>query len=384
MFPFMARNKNVYTRRIGDKFQAEVRIRDTTTGKLRRLTKFFPTEGEATAWGHEELKRWGPSRSGALSMTFAELLDDWWNLRSQRWSANTRQTNFYIVRQLKADIGAMPIASMTAYDFDKYIIALTRSGRSAGTIRRHFNVIRSAMNQAVKWDRIPVDPSRKADVPKEPPRKKITPITPETIDEIIDEAYAYTHEFGDVVTIAVATGMRLGEILGLHWSDIDAQNSMIHCRHALAEDIDGTLVVKAPKNGKERDVPIGETTVALFKRRRTAWKTNMLRAGRRHKDGFVFSQDAFGQEPRRTDYPTQAFSTVRNALGYDEIHFHSLRHYHISRLIEAGFDHVTVAERVGHSPDGRMTLGRYAHPSSQRNRDAAALFERDLGRLAEG
>jgi integrase len=382
MFPFMARNKRIYTRKIGTKYQAEIRIRDTATGKVRRLTKLFPTESEATAWGHEELKRWGPTRSGALSMTFAELLDDWWGLRSPKWSANTRQTNFYIVRKLKADIGAMPIASMTAYDFDKYIIALTRDGRSATTIKRYFNVIRASMNQAVKWDRIPNDPSKKADVPKEPPRKKITPISPDTIEEIIDEAYAHTHEFGDMVAVAVATGMRLGEVLGLRWGDIDFETSTIHCRHALAEDIDGTIVVKPPKNGKERDIPIGGTTLALLKRRRTAWKTALVASKHRHKDGFVFAQDPLGQQPRRTDYPTQAFTSVRNILGYDEIHFHSLRHYHISRLIEAGFDHVTVAERVGHSPDGRMTLGRYAHPSSQRNRDAAALFDNDLRRLA--
>jgi integrase len=362
-----------------DKWQARYKVKDVKTGEWRQVSKILPTKRDAELWLRQSTSVYGHEARGARSITVTEFLDEWWNHASHEWSPNTRLGTSYTVKKLKAHLGDIPLAKLATRDVDRYIANQRKDGKSAATVLRDIGVLRLALSQAIRWDYIMIDPSKKSRVPKSV-RKKVQPIRPEEVAAIIEGAYAHRHDFGIMVSLAVTTGMRRGEVLGLRWSDIDFNTGHLTVRHALAVDIDGTVTAKTPKNGSDRRVEIGAETVALLKKHQTEQAKDALRCGQRHDDNWVFPQSPGDTEPMRPDFITQAFSAVRNRLGYRHIHFHSLRHYHISRLIEAGFDIVTVAERVGHNPDGRMTLGVYAHPSTERSRQAAMLFDDDIAR----
>ena len=362
-----------------DKWQAYYKQRDVTTGQWRQVSRTFPTKRDAEMWLRQSTAAFGYEARGAHSLSVGAYLDEWWDHASPEWSPNTRLGTSYTVKKLKRHLGDIPLTKLATRDVDRFIAEERKQGLSAATVLRDIGVLRLALNQAIRWDYIMVDPSKKSRVPKSV-RKKVKPILPEEVAAIIDASFEHRYEFGVMVSLAVATGMRRGEVLGLRWSDIDFNANSICVQHALSVDIDGSVGVKAPKNGTDRHVDIGPETVALLKKHRTIQAKGALGNGKRITDGWVFPQVPGDDQPMRPDFITQAFSSVRNRLGYRHIHFHSLRHYHISRLIEHGFDIVTVAERVGHNPDGRMTLGVYAHPSSERSKEAARLFDSDVSR----
>lgn len=364
-----------------DKWQARYKVKDVKTGRWHEVTKTHPTRRGAEAWLRHTTAEFGIEARGARTLTVGEFLDEWWNHASPEWSPNTRLGTSYTVKKLKRHLGHHALAKLATRDVDRFIAQERKDGLSAATVLRDIGVLRLALAQAVRWDYIMVDPSKKARIPKST-RKKVKPILPEEVAAIIEGSFQHRHDFGVMVSLAVTTGMRRGEVLGLCWSDIDFRAGVITVQHALAVDVDGTVTVKAPKNGTDRRVDIGDETVTLLKRYRTQQAKDAFARGELAGDGWVFPQEPGSDAPMRPDFITQAFSTVRNRLGYPHIHFHSLRHYHISRLIESGFDIVTVAERVGHNPDGRMTLGVYAHPSGEKSREAARLFDGDLARRA--
>ena len=360
-----------------DKWQARFKVRDVKTGQWRQVSKILPTKREAELWLRQQTATFGTEARGARSITVSEFLAEWWDHASPEWSPNTRLGTSYTVKILNEHLGAIPLAKLATRDVDRFIATRRKEGLSAATVLRDVGVLRLALAQAIRWDYIMVDPSKRSRVPKVT-RKKVQPIRPEEVSDIITAAYEHRRDFGVMVSLAVTTGMRRGEIVGLRWGDVDLAGGTITVQHALAVDIDGTVTTKAPKNGTDRQVDIGAETVTLLKKHRSQAIKEALASGERYDDNWVFPQEPGSDIPCRPDFITQAFTAVRNRLGYRHIHFHSLRHYHISRLIEAGFDIVTVAERVGHNPDGRMTLGVYAHPSSERSRQAARFFDGDL------
>jgi integrase len=130
-----------------------------------------------------------------------------------------------------------------------------------------------------------------------------------------------------VVLLAMNTGLRRGELLSLHWADIDLDARML------------TVRAENAKSGRERHVPLNtEATVVL-----TQWAAQANRAGR------VFSV---------SDVKT-AWAGLLESAQITGCRFHDLRHHFASKLVRAGVDLNTVRELLGHA-DIKMTL-RYAH-----------------------
>jgi len=200
----------------------------------------------------------------------------------------------------------------------------------------------------------------------------------------VDEAQRFLgvisdHRLYAVFYLALTTGMRHGEVLGLRWKDV--QGDTLHIRQALVQK-DGGQQLKEPKTKKgTRTVPVDPHTLGVLERRRKAQKEEKRALG---------AAWGFGLEAVQTDliFTTlegkpinlRSFDRMWKGLitraGVSDIRFHDLRHMYVSLMIERGFDARVLADRVGHE-DPSFLLKRYSH-SFEKARKSAAVPLSDL------
>jgi integrase len=204
------------------------------------------------------------------------------------------------------------------------------------SVRRMFDVIRSAMNHAKKeWEwNVPVD-AVTVKMPKTDTKVSVQRISQETIDRLVDAARKANNDYlADLIVVAVETGLRRGEFTKLRWSDVDLDN--------------GVISVRETKTGYDRDVVLTEAAKAVLRVR----KRDLERV-------FPVTEEAISQSWKRT----------RKRAGVAGVRFHDLRHEAISRFFELGLTSPEVQEQSGHQTMSQ--LDRYSHGS--RDRIAAKL-----------
>ncbi len=159
------------------------------------------------------------------------------------------------------------------------------------------------------------------------------------------------------IFIASVTGIRIGELCALQWSDIDLEKRIIAVRKTMQriKNIGGKtatkIVITAPKSRtSEREIPIPEV---LFSR---------LKSMKKCDDNYILTGEKIFSEPRTMQY---RFKAILKKLNLPSVNFHSLRHIFATRCIAAGADVKTLSELLGHN-SVEMTLNRYVHSSDER------------------
>lgn len=177
--------------------------------------------------------------------------------------------------------------------------------------------------------------------------------------------------------LALYLGLRRGELLGLHWADVDLEGGSLEIRTAL-QRVDGALVLTAPKTRRsERPVPLPRVCVDALRRHRAGQHAERVAAGERWREsGLVFTTRlGTAIEPRNLN---RHFYPVRERLGL-EVRFHDLRHTCVTLLLGLGIPPHIVRDIVGHSALD-VTMNIYAHADMTEKR---AALDR-LGSLLDG
>ena len=171
------------------------------------------------------------------------------------------------------------------------------------------------------------------------------------------------------VLVAVTTGVRRGELLGLRWSDLDLKAGTLTVNQSL-ERIKGKVTFKAPKTKtSRRSIALPAVTVQALQEYRAAQAEQRLKLGLgRDSRGLVFTRaDA---ESLDADSLTKAFGRLVATTKVTPITFHGLRHTHISHLLMDGVHVKVVSERAGHA-NVNITLSVYAAYIPNMQADAA-------------
>jgi integrase len=179
------------------------------------------------------------------------------------------------------------------------------------------------------------------------------------------------------VLLAITTGMRRGEILGLTWPQVDLRSRLIHVTQALAGTLHGAPVFGGTKTrGSRRAVAVPDS---MFAARQTEHDRQIALKqvlGEDYQDyGLVVCvEDGRAWDPSNF---TKAFRLALAALGLGSIRFHDLRHSHATMLLSEGVHPKVVSERLGHS-QVKITLDTYSHVLPVLQREAADLIDRAL------
>lgn len=300
---------------------------------------------------------------------FVQYLDTWLNqkaklekLKSSTIDTHKKRINTHI----KPFFKNIEIQKITVQMLNNFYTILTDKV-SAHTVHKIHNIINNSLKFAVRDGLIPYNPATNALLPKFTIPKS-TALSSDELTQLIEAARKYqnrptTKSFNTypLIALAINTGMRRGELAALQWCDIDLDNKCIHINHAIME-IRGHCFIDTPKNESSR------RTIFI-----SPAMTEILRNHKKVATGkFVFPSITNLDKPMMPSRIYTIFSKVINSIGL-KCKLHTLRHTHITQLLENGVNIKTIQDRVGHTQIS-TTMG-YCHPSKEKDQAAAAMFD---------
>ena len=285
-----------------------------------------------------------------------------------------------IVRcHLSPRLGHIPLSKLQPLHIQSYYSEALLSGRrrgkgglSAQTVLHHHRVLREALQQAVKWLLLARNPADAVEPPR-PKRREMRALDGEATGKLL-RAATETRLYVPIM-IAVTTGLRRGEILGLRWEDVDFENANLAVRQSLEQTKAG-LAFKQPKTAKgRRVVALPGLTIETLKQHRKQQAAERLMLGQAFEDHGLVCARADGNP-----WPSNSFSAAFVALAKKAgctIRFHDLRHTHATQLLRQGVHPKIVSERLGHSTVG-ITLDVYSHVLPGMQEEAATRTDTAL------
>lgn len=359
---------SIYQRPDG-RWTAQVTVGYNAQGKRVRKTVYGESKGEV----QEKLTRLQNSKlDGMLTDTgrlkVAAYLDRWLaDVARPTIRATTHVSYEGLIRNhISPRIGGIKLDKLTPAHVQGLYSALERDGASS-TIRRQCHVVLNrALKQAVQWGMVPRNVCSAAKRPRDE-EKEIQPLTAEQAQALLNAAAGNRLEA--LYVVAVTTGMRLGELMGLQWGDVDLEAGAIQVRRTLQEVGGKFSLVETKTKKSKRKVDLPKLAVdALHEHRKRQLAAGHL-AG-----GYVFT-DTAGGHLRRSNVHRYSYKPLLKRAGLPTIRFHDLRHTAATLLLLDGVHPKIVQERLGHSKIG-VTLDTYSHVLPTMQKEAAARLDR--------
>jgi integrase len=336
-------------------------------GKRRR--RFIAIKGTYRAAQKELTRLLGAADDGTLAdttrLTVGEYLRQWLASDTSR-SPKTRERYLELAeRQVIPHLGDVKLQVLKPEHLEHWHAALLATDISARTVGHAHRVLSACLRRAVENGTI----TRNVAAIRKPPKveeRELEILTPDQVSIVLEALKG--HSLHPIASLALATGMRRGELLALQWSDIDLNSGTIRVERSVEETGAG-LRIKPPKTKRgRRAITLSADAVGMLREHRLQQMEFRLQLGQGGKPTLVFS-DVNGNM-LYPDALSRQWANVIRAKKLPLVSFHSLRHTSASMMIAAGVDILTVSRRrLGHSK-AATTLDVYSHllPGS----DAAA------------
>jgi integrase len=343
------------------------------SGKRVRKTIFGVTKEEVA-------KKLSKVQATRMDGTFVEPSRMRLSTLLERWVEDAarpsiRQTTYYsykgiIKNHIDPRIGGTTLAILNPIHIQRLYADMERDGVGPRVRQLTHAVLRRALKQALRWGLIARNPCDAIDPPRVP-KRQIAPLTTEQVQTFLEAAKG--DRLYALNVVAIGTGMRLGEIFGLQWPDVDLKGRAINVRSTLIE-INGKLTLAEPKTPKSRRrIDLPQFVVDAL----TKHRVQSVREGFA-KEPWVFCNST-GGPLRRTHFHVNHFKPLLDAADLPAIRFHDLRHTSATLLLAAGVHPKVVQERLGHSQIG-ITLDTYSHVVPTMQLEAATKLD-DMMRL---
>ena len=211
--------------------------------------------------------------------------------------------------------------------------------------------------------------------PPRPSHKEINPLDGDGVSRLL--TVAQSTPYYPLLHLAIYTGMRRSEILGLRWKDVDLDMAALYVVQTAHQLRGGVIVYQEPKTAKgKRQVSLSPTAVLALRAYR-----EKLEAGRDilgiplTPDSLVFSH--YDGSPMLANTITHAYLKIARGAGLQGVRFHDLRHTHATMMLKANVHPKVVMERLGHSTIA-VTLDTYSHVVPGMQEKAALAFDEML------
>ena len=252
----------------------------------------------------------------------------------------------------------------------------TKKPLSGKTILEHHRLLRAMLHKAVYWQLIVANPAERVQPPKarKPKRRSYddeqTKILLENLELLPNEDTKYKV----AIILTVFTGVRLGELMGLEWQDVDFKNGIISINRSSQYLADMGVFTKVPKTESSiREIAIPEFIVSLLEEYKLWYEEQKFI----YSELWTNSDRLFVQADGKPMHPSSIskwFVKYIDTIGLPVINFHGLRHTNASLLVAQNVDIAVVSARLGHAQIS-TTLDFYVHPLLSHNRKAGYALE---------
>lgn len=298
----------------------------------------------------------------------------------ERWLADSvrgtvRDTTYenysYLVRTyIVPSLGRVKLKALSPAHVQRFYREKLDSGLAPRTVQYLHTLLRKALKQAVKWGMVPRNVTDAVDAPR-PARK-------ETKYFSFDQAKAFLKvasedRFWALYVLAISTGLRRGELLGLRWEDLDLERGVLRVRRSLTPD---TKSYNQPKSAKgRRSVGLTPGTVEALKLHKINQEREKACLGSRWQEQGLIFPSSIGTPFNPSNLLNRSFKPLLKRAEVPQIRFHDLRHTFATLMFFNGEHPKIVQEILGHAQI-TLTLDTYSHvlPSMQ---------EGAVGRLGE-
>ena len=358
----------------------------------------FPTKSAAYKAGMEAYVDFLHGNIGITSesITLADFMTAWLNnvvvLNVKPSSMQTYQTLFKC--QIVPYLGEVKIQELTPAMLDKWLRELQKLGLSYNTISATHAFIHNALNYAVyPAQLISSNPAAYIKVPKNAPRNVIKRhiITPERFKALLDK-YSFGTPFYIPFLLLYHTGMRIGEVLGLSWSDIDFAEKRITLHWQIRYiSKRGFYLTTLKTESSKRYILIDDYLLSELQR----WQAQQAKNEEHFGNSYVYVyREAGGHIIRqskglpckaekvslvctRNDGQLVLANRLTAILRNEGLNAHSFRHTHATQIIENGASPKGVAGRLGHT-NTLITQNLYTHNTLRLQKETAAIFNKNL------
>ena len=263
-------------------------------------------------------------------------------------------------RYVRDPIGKKKLSDLRALDIQTLYSEMQESGLSARVVRYTHAVLSSALKQAVRWSMLYRNPAELVQLPKQA-RKEMSALTPEQSMRFL--AVLEGDRYSALFALALSTGMRPGEYLGLRWTDVDLSKPAVTVRRALVwRTKGGGWYFTEPKTSRSRrTIPLPNSMIAALVEHKRRQSEERLRLGSEWQDhGLVFTT-SLGSPLNISNLTAKHFKPALDRAGLPRtIRLYDLRHTCATLLLSAGENPKVVSERLGHA-SVTLTLDVYSH-----------------------
>lgn len=312
------------------------------------------------------------------AVTFGAFYERWCEAKAPTLSPSTARRYRDSGRLHLTAIAGMKLPRITPGDVQRLYAELLASGLSGTSVRHLHNTLHCALSDAVKWGLVARNVCDAVDPPARS-RVEMKTWNPQQASAFL--AAAASDELEALWRLAITTGMRRGELLGLKWADVDFDGNALSVRRSLSRGDTSRLIEREPKTqAGRRRIALSLETIESLRRHRVRQLEYRLSVGIVYEDRDLVFANPFGVYIHPNTL-ARDFARLTRAANLPRIRFHDLRHTSATLLLAEGVHPKIVQERLGHS-DIAMTLNRYSHVTPHMQSAAANALESALKRVS--
>ena len=252
----------------------------------------------------------------------------------------------------------------------------TKKPLSGKTILEHHRLLRAMLHKAVYWQLIVSNPAERVQPPKarKPKRKSYDDEQTKILLENLEQLSIEDTKYKVAIILTVFTGVRLGELMGLEWQDVDFKNGIISINRSSQYLSDMGVFTKVPKTESSiREIAIPEFIISLLEKYKLWYEEQKSIYGELWTNSDRLFVQADGK-PMHPSTISKWFVKYVGQIGLPVINFHGLRHTNASLLVAQNIDIAVISARLGHAQIS-TTLDFYVHPLLSHNRKAGYALE---------
>jgi integrase len=309
---------------------------------------------------------------GSDLITVGTYMTSWLDHRRHeiRWQTWRRYEQIFRTH-IEPVLGGVRLSKLRPDHLRDLYSAKLEEGLSSTTVKHIHAVLRAALRQAERDEIIVRNVCRQVDPPRAQPYE-ISPLSPTQSRQLLTAAIG--HEDEALYVLALTTGMRQAELLGLRWRDIDFKNGFVSVRKSLVFRSEGWSLDEPKTRGSKRRIHLTSTALGSMLSHKNGQLQHQLKFGPAYQNHDLVFPSQIGTPRRGANVVYRSFRPLMLAAGLPQIRFHDLRHTAATLLLSQSVHPKVVSEMLGHS-SVRLTLDTYSHVTPTMQKQATIAMD---------